>query len=110
LRRRFAFFEIKPGFATDGFKQYIKDLENEKIDSLIQCIEELNNDISLDESLGDGFCIGHSYFCNLTSDSINDIVLSGIVEYEIIPLLKEYWFDEPSKVKNWSIDLRSAIK
>ena len=110
LRRRFAFFEIKPGFATDGFKQYIKDLENEKIDSLIQCIEELNNDISLDESLGDGFCIGHSYFCNLTSDGINDIVLSGIVEYEIIPLLKEYWFDEPSKVKNWSIDLRSAIK
>ncbi len=94
----------------NGFKQYIKDLENEKIESLIQCIEELNNDISLDESLGDGFCIGHSYFCNLTSDSINDIVLSGIVEYEIIPLLKEYWFDEPSKVKNWSIDLRSAIK
>ena len=85
-------------------------MENEKIESLIQCIEELNNDISLDESLGDGFCIGHSYFCNLTSDSINDIVLSGIVEYEIIPLLKEYWFDEPSKVKNWSIDLRSAIK
>ena len=110
LRRRFAFFEIKPGFATDGFKKYIMDLENEKIEKLIQCIEELNNEISLDEPLGEGFCIGHSYFCNLTSDSINDLLLSGIVEYEIIPLLKEYWFDEPSKIKNWSIDLRSAIK
>ena len=36
--------------------------------------------------------------------------LSGIVEYELIPLLKEYWFDEPTKVKDWSSNLRSAIK
>ena len=31
-------------------------------------------------------------------------------EYELIPLLKEYWFDEPTKVKDWSSNLRSAIK
>lgn len=110
LRRRFAFFEIKPGFTTDGFREYRMSLENEKFDKLIACVESLNNVISNDESLGDGFCIGHSYFCNLLPDTINDQVLSGIVEYELIPLLKEYWFDEPTKVKVWSSNLRSAIK
>ena len=110
LRRRFAFFEIKPGFTTDGFREYRMSLENEKFDKLIACVESLNNVISNDESLGDGFCIGHSYFCNLLPDTIDDQVLSGIVEYELIPLLKEYWFDEPIKVKDWSINLRSAIK
>lgn len=110
LRRRFAFFEIKPGFTTDGFREYRMSLKNEKFDKLIACVESLNNVISNDESLGDGFCIGHSYFCNLLPDTINDQVLSGIVEYELIPLLKEYWFDEPIKVKDWSINLRSAIK
>ncbi|MDY5232431.1 MAG: AAA family ATPase [Faecalicoccus sp.] len=110
LRRRFAFFEIKPGFTTDGFREYRMSLENEKFDKLIACVESLNNVISNDESLGDGFCIGHSYFCNLLPDTIDDQVLSGIVEYELIPLLKEYWFDEPTKVKDWSSNLRSAIK
>lgn len=110
LRRRFAFFEIKPGFTTDGFREYRMSLENEKFDKLIACVESLNNVISNDESLGDGFCIGHSYFCNLLPDTINDQILSGIVEYELIPLLKEYWFDEPTKVRDWSSNLRSAIK
>lgn len=66
--------------------------------------------IATDESLGEGFCIGHSYFCNLTPESVNDQVISNIVEYELIPLLKEYWFDEPTLVREWSESLRSAIK
>ena len=49
-------------------------------------------------------------FCNLQPDSIDDDWLYGVVEYELIPLLKEYWFDEPMKVKDWSENLRSAIK
>lgn len=110
LRRRFAFFEIKPGYTTDGFREYRMSLENEKFDKLIECVERLNNVISNDESLGEGFYIGHSYFCNLSTNTIDDQVLSGIVEYELIPLLKEYWFDEPTKVRDWSSNLRSAIK
>ena len=46
--------------------------------------------------------------CNI--DSVTDAVLSNIIEYELVPLLKEYWFDEPIKVKDWSNNLRSAIK
>ena len=108
LRRRFAFYEIKPGFDSEGFREYRMNLANEKFDRLITCVETLNTVIAADESLGEGFCIGHSYFCNLKEAT--DQALSGIVEFELIPLLKEYWFDEPTKVKDWTNNLRSAIK
>ena len=110
LRRRFAFFELQPGFDTDGFKTYQSNINNRKVDNLIACVKNLNYAIATDESLGEGFCIGHSYFCNLTPESVNDQVISNIVEYELIPLLKEYWFDEPTLVREWSESLRSAIK
>lgn len=108
LRRRFAFFDMKPGFNAEGFRAYRAELNSGKFDKLIACVESLNNAIAADDSLGEGFCIGHSYFCNLKEAS--DRALSNIVEYEIIPLLKEYWFDEPVKIKDWSANLRSAIK
>ena len=110
LRRRFAFFEIKPGFQSERFRAYRTTLNNEKFNKLIECIELLNQMITADESLGEGFCIGHSYFCNLDIEQIDDKSLHRIVEYEIIPLLKEYYFDEPEKAKDWSNNLRSAIQ
>ena len=108
LRRRFAFYEMKPGFDSEGFREYRMNLANEKFDRLISCVENLNIVIAADESLGEGFCIGHSYFCNLKEAT--DQALYGIVEFELIPLLKEYWFDESTKVKDWTNNLRSAIK
>ncbi len=108
LRRRFAFYEIQPAFKSDGFRKYRMGLKNDKFDNLINCVENLNGVITADESLGEGFCIGHSYFCEL--DETTHSVLSNIVEYELIPLLKEYWFDEPQKIKDWTNYLRSAIK
>lgn len=110
LRRRFAFIDLKPGFETEGFRTYRMSLENDKFNHLIAAVETLNNVISADDSLGEGFCIGHSYFCNLKPESLDDHALSAIVEFELIPLLKEYWFDEPTKVRDWSNNLRSAIK
>lgn len=108
LRRRFAFFEMKPGFESEGFRDYKMAFANPKFDSLIDCVEKLNTVIAADDSLGEGFCIGHSYFCNLSV--ITDKALSNIVEYEMVPLLKEYWYDEPIKVKDWTEKLRSSIK
>lgn len=108
LRRRFAFYEIKPAFKAERFIEYKKGLNNAKFDKLISCVEELNENISKDETLGEGFCIGHSYFCSL--EEVTDETLSQIVKFELIPLLKEYWFDEPQKVEEWSDKLRSAIK
>ena len=108
LRRRFAFFEMKPAFESEGFREYQYGLKNDKFNKLIDCVISLNQRIADDESLGEGFCIGHSYFCDI--EEIKENTLTDIVEFEIIPLLKEYWFDEPSKVKEWSDRLRSAVK
>lgn len=108
LRRRFAFFDFAPAFSSEGFKNYLAEKNSPKLESLITVVESLNNTISSDESLGDGFRIGHSYFC--TDDEISDEWLKSVVEYEVIPLIKEYWFDEPTKVRDWSATLRSAIK
>lgn len=110
LRRRFAFMDLKPGFATEGFKKYCNSLGNPKFTRLVKAVEALNADIAKDESLGEGFCIGHSFFCNLKAETCDDARLSAIVEYELIPLLKEYWFDEHSKAEGWSQRLRDAIK
>ena len=63
LRRRFGFFELEPGFTSDGFLQYQKGFANETFDALIAQVKALNKEISRDNSLGRGFCIGHSYFC-----------------------------------------------
>ena len=110
LRRRFAFYDIKPGFATDGFKKYQESLGSDKLNRLIACVKELNEKIAADSSLGEGFCIGHSYFCDMEQGKVDDQLLRDIVEYELIPLLKEYWFDEGSKVKEWSDKLRGVIQ
>lgn len=107
LRRRFAFYEMIPAFNNIGFIKYKENIQEAKYNNLINTIIQLNEDITKDDSLGEGFCIGHSYFCNLENGDYQE--LSNIVEYEIIPLLKEYWFDEIQKVKDWSSKIRSSI-
>lgn len=108
LRRRFAFFEMPPAYSSAGFQKYKAKINNIKFNRLIETVERLNRDIAEDASLGEGFRIGHSYFC--TNININDEWLRSVVEFKLIPLLKEYWFDEPAKVKDWSLALREAIK
>ncbi len=108
LRRRFAFFEFKPAFDSDGFKKYLEEKNSDKLYKLIETIKKLNTDIKNDDSLGKDFCIGHSFFC--FDDNIDDYLLKSVVDYEIIPLLNEYWFDESDKVEEWSYLLHEAIK
>lgn len=106
LRRRFSFFEIKPGFETEAFNNDISKLEISNLKELINAIIELNKVITDDDSLGPGFCIGHSYLCNLNSDPD----LESIVEYDIIPMLREYWFDNDDKFNQEAQKLRNALK
>ena len=110
LRRRFAFVELSPAFDSDGFRDYCAGLDNPRFEALVREVESLNRAIAEDESLGEGFCIGHSYFCNMEADSCTDAALASIVDYELIPMLKEYWFDEPGKVREWSDRLRRSLR
>lgn len=107
LRRRFSFFEMEPGFSTDGFKQYQESLHNEIFDKVIDAIVNLNNLIANDDSLGTGFCIGHSYFCD--QETVSKEWLKNVVNYDIAPMLKEYWFDDPQKSKMQSDIIKNIL-
>ena len=108
LRRRFAFYNMSPAFASDGFKKYLEGKNNEKLNKLIGVVQQLNAAIAEDDALGAGFCIGHSYFC--TDGDASDVWLRNVVNYELIPLLEEYWYDEPDNIQKWTQKLREAIK
>ena len=104
LRRRFAFYEMKPAFENANFQNKLAG--NERLIALSKAVIELNHHIAEDPTLGRGFCIGHSYFCG---EEITDTDADLILQYELIPLLEEYWFDEPDTVKAEVAKLRAAI-
>ncbi len=108
LRRRFSFFDMEPGFDSEGFMKYQQDLNNEKLDKLVSELKSLNNAIIEDKSLGKGFCIGHSYLCGETI--CTDEWLQGIVQYDILPMLAEYWFDDIEQYNSWEKRLTDAVK
>ena len=108
LRRRFSFFEVEPGFDSEGFIHYQNGLNNETLNELISKVKDLNHEIALDKSLGKGFCIGHSYFCG--RDICTDEWLHSIVDYDILPMLSEYWFDDPNKLQRWENILQGVFQ
>lgn len=108
LRRRFSFFEVEPGFDSDGFIQYQNSLNSETLNELISKIKDLNREISLDKSLAKGFCIGHSYFCG--RDVCTEEWLHSIVDYDILPMLREYWFDDANKLQRWENILQGVFQ
>ena len=109
LRRRFSFFEMEPGFNSDGFTNYQKAFANETFDALIDQIKILNKEITEDKSLGRGFQIGHSYFCGREQAGCTDEWMRSVVEFDILPMLSEYWFDEPAKLQRWENNLRGVF-
>lgn len=120
LRRRFSFFDMKPAFgnsASDnptGFEKYQNGLNNAKMNALVSMVSELNKEITQDKTLGEGFCIGHSYFCSIDKDMGSTEIenrLREIVDYDILPLLKEYWFDKSDNYfDKWEEKLEGVVK
>ena len=108
LRRRFSFFEVEPGFDSEGFIHYQNSLNNETLNELVNKVKDLNREISLDKSLGKGFCIGHSYFCG--RDVCTEEWLQSIVDYDILPMLSEYWFDDANKLQRWENILQGVFQ
>lgn len=104
LRRRFSFFTMKPGFDSEGFVNLQNKVNHLAFNTVINEIKILNNEIAEDDSLGEGFCIGHSYF---VYDEKNPPVcgiemwLKNVIEYDICPMLDEYWFDDKQKADSW---------
>ena len=107
LRRRFSFYAMQPAFRSDAFMEYQRSLANETFDDLIEVVQKLNRDIENDASLGKSFCIGHSYFCS--QKECTDEWLAAVVEYDLIPMIEEYWFDEETKAQAWAKTLRGVL-
>lgn len=110
LRRRFAFYTMNPALDTDKFKKAIEELGNPKLGLLVEAVRRLNDEIAKDPTLGPGFRIGHSYFCFRKKPT--DADLKSIVNYELKPLLEEYWFDpsDQDKLKEQLESLEAAVR
>lgn len=95
LRRRFCFIDLKPSFNEKKFHRCLMeaDADEKFIQEFTIKLEELNDRISKDKNLGDGFRIGHSYFCPQSGIKPDRVWFKNIIVSEVEPLLKEYWFD-----------------
>jgi hypothetical protein len=95
LRRRFSFINIDPAFHSDNFYAYLidKNVSEDIIDLIISNMDYLNQEIENSSDLGAGFKIGHSYFVPSYEVSDPKDWYEDIIKNEIIPLLREYWFD-----------------
>lgn len=105
LRRRFAFINLGPGFDTPQFSAFMskQGATDELVRQMVTDLIALNLEISNDRAnLGPGFCVGHSFFCTGISDvGATPEWYREVISSEIMPLLREYWFDDEAKVIDW---------
>ena len=114
LRRRFAFSTISPAFGSPGFDSHLAEggVPEQMRRWITRRLERLNQQIREHPQLGDGFQIGHSYFCRPPKGLADAAAWNGwytdVVRYEIEPLLREYWFDDAERARNALTALRAA--
>jgi hypothetical protein len=113
LRRRFSFFDLVPQFGSKKFRIELEKngISASLLEQITQRMNDLNQEISDDQAnLGSGFCIGHSFFCTKREpQSTEGEWYRQIIQNEIAPLLKEYWFDNTEKVSKWVDRLLSGL-
>lgn len=101
LRRRFAFISLQPDYG-DNFRTFLSSngLSNSMIEHISSSVFKVNEKIKADSNLGEGFQIGHSYFCNFSNTEDENIWWQEIIDFELKPLLEEIWFDELNNVSD----------
>ena len=109
LRRRFAFVDLEPTFGSK-WRKFVQDkygesedhdIDDDTINEIELRMNELNNDIEKDKSLGKQFRVGHSYVTPTnTPTSGGREWFRAVVDTDIGPLLEEYWFDNLEEAKN----------
>ena len=113
LRRRFAFFEMRPALDHPGFLRHVEAVGSSRLEALVDVVRRLNQRIAEDEALGPGFQIGHSYLClpagNPENPGGTDADVTSMVRYELEPLVREYWFDNPTAMDESIHELESIL-
>ena len=117
LRRRFAFATLNPAYGTEHGKKAFRDylecqgVADELVTRIIERMAELNEEIANDPELGRGFRVGHSYFVPTNKeDSRDETWYETVVDTQIEPLLKEYWFDSREKIDSALDRLKESSK
>lgn len=116
LRRRFAFFTLPPAFAKpDLFREWLQrellesdeaeassgELRAQKqqiqdvVDRIVHAMAEVNKRIAASRLLGEGFVLGHSFFCAVQATGSPVDWMRQIFREEIVPMLREYAADQP---------------
>jgi 5-methylcytosine-specific restriction enzyme B len=103
LRRRFAFMTLTPKYNSPIFRTWLeaRNMKPGLIDLIVNRMNALNQEISNDSLLGENYVVGHSFFCPKGSDfsGLDRSWYEGIIATEIVPLIKEYWFDNSDRAK-----------
>lgn len=91
LRRRFTFFEITPDFS-------LLTTTNELVLTSINAVKVINTKIK--NSIDREHIIGHSYFFRLLDIPEDELIsdIKYIWVYQILPLLQEYFYTNPSEI------------
>lgn len=94
LRRRFAFLTLTPAF-NEKWHAHLrsKNISNQLIDRINFLIDRINQKIKDDFQLGEGYEIGHSFFTNVSDTMDENTWFDRVIQFEVKPLLEEYYFD-----------------
>ena len=111
LMRRFDFVELVPLFGSSAFKDFLIDSGTEPsfAETVTARLRALNEAITADQNLGPGFLIGHSYFCG-NGTALTEKEYTRAVRHEVLPLLKEYWFDDWGRAEEWAAKLGARFE
>jgi 5-methylcytosine-specific restriction protein B len=103
MRRRFVFITLKPQYGSPLFSEWLleRGMDPSLVQSIVERMTRLNQEIREDPLLGENYEIGHSFFLP-KGDNFTGLDTSWymrVVRTEIVPLLKEYWFDNPRRAE-----------
>ena len=113
LRRRFAFFDLEPAL-NDTWCDWVHqqcEIPTDFLTDISRRIDVLNNQIADDPNLGRQFRIGHSFVVPKLGEpiAVPEEWFMQVVETEIAPLLREYWFSDPDKADEARSQLLSGL-
>lgn len=104
LRRRFAFVSLSP-LLNGLWRAWStgKGCPPALLDEIAERMGALNAAIAADRTLGDQFCVGHSFVTPLGAPGPAEedwrAWFAETVDTEIGPLLHEYWYDRPEEAE-----------
>ncbi|APT94053.1 hypothetical protein CSTAT_01380 [Corynebacterium stationis] len=114
LRRRFAFVDLQPQF-NERWLDYCSTncgYDRGTLEAIGTKLDALNARIAADINLGRDYEVGHSFVTPrrsskpLTAEETRKW-FDAIVDTDLAPLLREYWYDQPEVLKEALRELRA---